>query len=154
VSQPKNIVVEFENKYGDKQVIHKTRRGLQLRRRQSTVCLTLTKAVGPLVGERIRAARIAAGLTLAELCSRAGIVSSNPKSRMWEIEVGVRREGIHLGTLYAIALALDVPVQKLMPTAQEAMANAPIQICERLEKGLAVITESAAMRHLVAGRLA
>lgn len=115
------IVAEFENRFGEKRVIHQTRHGLKVKRQGSTVVHKLNRTAAPLVGQRIKAARLAAGLTLAELCEKAGLASATPKSRMWEIENNVRKEGMRLGTLYAIAAALDVSICTLMPRVEEVL---------------------------------
>src|SRR3990167_9862240 len=104
---------------GRKRTIRKTRYGLQLQRIRSTVPIALNRVVGPLIGKRIQQARRAKRMSLADLCERAGIVAAEPKARMWEIENSIRKEGLRLGTLYAIALALAVDVATLLRSAQE-----------------------------------
>jgi hypothetical protein len=47
---------------------------------------------------------------------------------MWEIENGVRKEGVRFGTLYAIAIALDVEVSDLIPTRAEVVELAPVEV--------------------------
>lgn len=91
------------------------------------------------IGRRIRQAREAAGMTLEELCIRSGLVAnSSPKSRMWEIENAIRQQGPRLGTLYAIAHALAVPVERLLPSVKEVVECAGIQI-QMLPPTLAVV---------------
>jgi transcriptional regulator with XRE-family HTH domain len=70
--------------------------------------------------------RLAQGLTLEELCLRAGLVSATPKSRMWEIENGTRKEGLRFGTLFALAHALGVEASDLLPSVAEALCLADI----------------------------
>lgn len=111
--------ITFTDKYGDARAIHRTRHGLQVKRTNLTPVIKLNQAMAALVGDRIRALRIERGYGLAELCERAGIVSATPKSRMWELENAVRKEGMRLGTLYALAIALDVEVCELLPTTDE-----------------------------------
>ena len=119
------LFAEYIDRYGDTRRIRKSKNGvLQVQRQRSTVPITLTNIVGPMVGQRIRDARQKAGYSLAELCMRAGIVSATPKQRMYEIEIGVRTEGIRFGTLYALAIALNVSPASLMPTVEEVMAKA------------------------------
>ena len=121
MAQP-DVVVDFTDKYGDKRTIHKTRHGLKLKRQRQTNALILNPIIGQLMGQRIRKARLSRGMTMAELCHRAGISSATPKSRIYEIEVGQRREAIRFGTLFAIAIALDVTPASLMPSVREVLA--------------------------------
>jgi hypothetical protein len=65
-------------------------------------------------------------LTLVELATRIGAGTGNPKQRMWHLEnPGLRQStagrygGMRLGTLYALALALDVEVCDLLPRTSE-----------------------------------
>jgi hypothetical protein len=43
---------------------------------------------------------------------------------MWEIETGSRHTGVRFGTLYALAIALQVPVTNLIPTVDEVLEAA------------------------------
>ena len=119
MGQPKVVEGHFVDRMGRKRTIRKTRYGLQIQRVRSTVPITLNRVVGPLIGKRIQQVRRAKRMSLAALCQRAGLVAAEPKSRMWEIENSIRKEGMRLGTMYAIALALGVEVATLLPTAQE-----------------------------------
>jgi len=123
----KNVVAEFTDKYGDKRQIHHTRHGLKVKNKKTTPILMLNPVIGRLVGEKIREKRKERGMTLEELCVKAGISSSTPKSRMWEIEKGVRGEGLRFGTLYVLAIALDVEVDELLPTKEEVMDMAGLK---------------------------
>lgn len=121
------IIVEFEDKYGEKRIIHRDRNGMKLKRARITPALALNQTAGSLVGQRIKALRKKRGMTLAELCQRAGLSSSTPKSRMWEIENGVRKQGVRLGTLYAIAHALGVEATALLPSNKELLTAADVE---------------------------
>jgi len=121
------IVATYTDRYGDERKIHRSKNGrLAVKNESSTVALTLNRTVGKLIGGRIRDRRIAAGLTLEELCVRSGLVSVSPKSRMWEIENSIRSEGVRLGTLYAIATALECEVAELMPPLEEVLCAAKV----------------------------
>ena len=122
------VRAQFVDRYGEEREIHATRQGLTVKRRRSTVVLTLNPVVSVLVGRLITAERQRQGLTLAQLSIRAGIVSPTPKSRMWEIEKGVRREGVRFGTLYAVAAALGVEPTTLLPTTKEVFEEAGIEV--------------------------
>lgn len=114
------MVIKFKDKYGDTRVIRGTRRGLQLQRREYTVSLYLMPVIGRIVGQKIRDERQKAGLSGAELCIKAGLAfGRHPKHRMYEIEHNTRPHGVKLGTLYAIAAALNIEIGALLPTRQE-----------------------------------
>lgn len=116
-----NEIATFLDKYGEERTIHKTRHGLKVKREHVTPILALNPVVSGLIGERVRALRIERGWELAELAHRIGVRGGHPKNRMWEIERGTRGEGIRLGTLYALAIALGVEVAELMPTMHEVV---------------------------------
>lgn len=120
----------FVDKYGEERTIHKTRHGLRVKRENVTPILALNPVVAGLIGERVRALRIERGWELAELAHRIGVRGGHPKNRMWEIERGTRGEGIRLGTLYALAIALGVEVTDLMPTVDEVAELARVQEIE------------------------
>lgn len=106
------------NKYGEEELLHSTRRGWT-RKQRTTTLLALNKPIGKIIGERVKHFRLKRGYTLAELCTRTGIVSATPKSRMWEIENCIRSEAMRMGTLYGLAIALEVCVADLLPTVEE-----------------------------------
>lgn len=120
----------YEDKFGDERVIHKTRHGLKVKQTKATPILKLNQAIAGMIGERIRYYRQQRGYTLEELATRTGMVAGWPKNRMWEIENAVRKQGVRLGTLYALAMALDVPVAALLPPVDEVAAEAGVQEVE------------------------
>ena len=124
----KNIVASFLDKYGEERKIHHTRHGLKVLRRNSTLVLSINPIIGQMVGKKIKALRLKNDLTLESLCKKAGLASSTPKSRMWEIEKGVRGEGLRFGTLFALAIALGVEAGDLLPTTEEVIAETGIKI--------------------------
>jgi hypothetical protein len=123
------VVTEFEDRYGDTRIIHRNKKGeLKVARQGTTVAHSFMAVIAVEVGKRIRERRIAAGMTLEQLCVRAGLSAAVPKTRMWEIENAIRQQGVKLGTLYAIAQALGCPIQKLLPTVEEAAETAGIEL--------------------------
>jgi len=113
--------VKFTDKYGDERVIRRGPSGpWKLKKASETPALTINQAITGLIAERIKALREVRGYTLAELATRAGLVSGTPKERMWEIENAKRGQGVRLGTLYAIAIALDVDICAILPPVSEA----------------------------------
>ena len=128
------VLVEFEDQFGDKQVIHRgSGSRLAIRRREPTVALAMSRAVGRLVGQRIHEERLKAGLTMPALASRAGLKGG--KQSIYHIEQALST-GVRLGTLYAIATALDVPLFSLLPDMSTVLRDAGAQL--RNEEQLAV----------------
>jgi DNA-binding Xre family transcriptional regulator len=119
-------LASFDNKYGEKKIIHITRSGLRVKNNSSTVVLELNKKVAELTAIKIKTRRLELNLSLEELCSKAGIASATPKSRMWEIENNSAKHGLRFGTLYALAIALETTPQNLMPTVEDVMRGAKI----------------------------
>jgi transcriptional regulator with XRE-family HTH domain len=121
----------FKDKWGDQRVLVK-RRGpatqWQLQRERVTPVLALNRVIGRLIGLKIREVRQAKGLSLSQLCIRAGLSSANPKNRMREIEMGERQEGVRLGTLYAIASALGCSPGSLLPDVKTVMEEAGVTL--------------------------
>ena len=125
----KGFVVKFKDKYGEKRIIHRGKNGLAIQRQRTTATHKLNPIVAALVGQRIKEERVRQGYTLEELCLRAGLsATTSPKSRMWEIENNVRREGLRGGTLYAIALALGVEATDLLPSVKEVSRMAGVTL--------------------------
>lgn len=123
------VVAEFTDRYGDKRVVHRGKRGvLAIKNQRDTVALTMNRVAAVEIGKRIREHREAAGMTLEELCLRAGLIANaSPKSRMWEIENSIRQQGLRFGTLYAISRALCVPIERFLPTTEEIAELAGVQ---------------------------
>jgi len=132
-----NVVATFTDKFGDERKIHATRAGLTVKRRTDTHCQVLSKAISGYIGERIRAIRQQKDMSAEELCLRAGLTfGNNAKHRIYEIEKNKRAIGIRFGTVYQIAIALEVEINELIPTTETVkvmtgtkLANA--QILER-----------------------
>lgn len=121
-----NIVATFTDKFGDERKIHATRQGLTVKRRTDTNCQILSKAISGYVGERIRAIRQKKEMTMEELGLRAGLTAGNHlKNRVFEIEHNYRSIGIRFGTVYQIAIALEVEITELLPSIEtvKAMTN-------------------------------
>lgn len=123
------VVAEFTDRYGDKRVVHRGKRGaLAIKNNETTVALTMNRVAGVEIGKRIRRHREAAGMSLEELCLRAGLVANaSPKARMWDIENSIRQQGMRFGTLYAISRALGVPIERFLPTTDEIAELAGVQ---------------------------
>lgn len=127
-----HTVVEFTDQFGDKRTIYRNKgQNLRIRKKADSPSHLLNRAAAIITGQRIRIARRAAGLGPAELLARAGLEAAPGcgKQRMYEIEkagTGVGRKGtfIRMGTLYALALALDLEITDLLPTAKEVQVAA------------------------------
>jgi ribosome-binding protein aMBF1 (putative translation factor) len=61
------------------------------------------------IGQRVRAARMARGLTLPALAAKIG------HTRLSLLGIQQARQRVRVHTLYAIARALDVPIASLLP---------------------------------------
>lgn len=139
--------VQFRDQYGELRTIHRQKgNSLRVKKRADSVSHLLNRAAGVLTGKKIRAARIAAGLTLAALHDKAGL-SAAPglsKNRMYEIErAGVGRnqnkQGVRFGTLYALAMALDCEVYDLLPSAAEVAKEAGVDFVATVAARLAKV---------------
>lgn len=119
-------IAKFEDKYGEEREIHKTRHGLQVRRARDTIISKLNPIVSQFAGGKIKELRIERGMTLEDLCVKSGLQSVCPKTRMWEIENNTRQHGTRLGTLYAVAAALNVEVFELIPSLNFVLKKAKI----------------------------
>lgn len=125
------IIASFTDKYGETRHIRQSnKRRIQLAKNTDTVSHKMNRVAAVMIGAKIKERRLAAGLTLEELCIRSGLVSSIPKSRMWEIENALRREGMRMGTLFAISHALNCEVADLLPTvaAVSEMAGVSMEV--------------------------
>jgi DNA-binding Xre family transcriptional regulator len=124
------VLATFTDKYGDERKIRRVRRNrVQVMQTTNTVCLRMNEVVVKRIGSRIRELRKARGMTLADLARRAGLAGNGDgalKQRMFEIENSLSG-GARLGTLYSIALALEVPIGDLLPTTEDALADANIK---------------------------
>ena len=121
--EPKEIA-EFENRYGERKVIRLTRSGLRVKNNSSTVALELNRRVSTLLANNIKARRVALGLTLDQVALKSGITGG--KNRMWEIENCLAKNGLRFGTLYALAMALEISPQMLMPSLADVLQEAKV----------------------------
>ena len=125
--------VEFVDQYGEKRTIYRQRgQALRVKKRKDSVSHLLNRAAAKLTGQRIKAARLAAGMSLDELHDKAGLTAAPglSKQRMYEIENagknhrGSNANGVRFGTLYALAIALECDAADLLPTKAEVMREA------------------------------
>lgn len=125
--RPRNIVATFVDDYGDERVIHRPQgKAMRVFKGLDTPVLMLNRAVAVLMGERIRARRLAIGMTMEELGRKSGLSSQNPKQYIFAIEKCGRTAGVRLGTLFLLANALKAEVQDLLPSYEEAAAYAGV----------------------------
>jgi hypothetical protein len=124
-------IAEYEDKYGERKIIWLTRGGLRVKRNSSTLILELNPVVGKILSENLKKRRLQLGLTLKEAALRCGIVAGDPKSRMWEIENNLAKQGIRFGTLYALALGFETEVSKLLPTVNQVLRASNISRTEQ-----------------------
>jgi hypothetical protein len=119
-------LASFENKYGERKVIHITRSGLHVKRNSTTVAVELGHQIAVLLGRNIKQRRQELGLTLQDTCLRAGLATVAPKARLWEIENNPAKHGLRLGTLFALAAALETTPTRLLPTLEEVLDGAAV----------------------------
>ena len=130
--------VNFLDQYGDKRTIYRHAGKLRVKQCRTTPAILLNRAAATLIGQRIQRARKAAGLTLEQLHQLAGLEAAQgfAKQRMHEIEragtgrTTKQRQGLRMGTLYALAMALGTEPYALMPTAQEVAEKAGVSFVE------------------------
>ena len=105
------------DQYGDERIIHaqKGSRDLRIKKLRTTPIEAYNRIISSFISAKIKDLRLAKGWTLEQLAVKAKL---NPatKVRMYEIEANTRRQCIRMGTLYAIAEALEVDPSVLMPT--------------------------------------
>ena len=94
------LVATHINQYGEEKRLHRTRKGWQMQSNHNTVIRELMRVIGPMIGQRVRSARIKAGLTMEQLGERCGLKLAKPKHRIYEIEKGARGHGITISILY------------------------------------------------------
>lgn len=129
--QPRNPIATFVDNYGEARIIHRLKgRRLSVFNGPGTPVQLMNRATAILMGKRIRARRKALGLSAKELVQRAGFVDVNPKQRVYAIETAGREQGIKLGTLYALAHALECSPCDLLPPLEEVMKAAGVQQTE------------------------
>lgn len=123
------VIATYQDEFGDERKIHRTKNGLKIRRENATPAMALSGPAGVLVGERIRKMRLKRGLSQADLAIACGFIGGHPKRRMHDIERPslTRSKGILLGTLYAIAVALDCSPKDLLPTTRQVMDAAKVE---------------------------
>lgn len=114
-----NVVATFTDRFGENRIIHKNKMGLAVKRREETHCQVLGRCISKYVGERIRAIRQRKEMTMEELGMRAGLTTGNNiKQRVYELENNLRGSGMKFGTVYQLAIALEVDITELMPTTE------------------------------------
>ena len=125
-------IIEFTDANGEQRILHGTRQGFRVKQAK-TVVLALNRAIGKLLGENIKRARLARGMSRPELCEASGLTYAKPKAALYAIETFSRAEGIRLGTLYALARGLKVRPQDLLPDLDEAMKQAGVKAVEKVQ---------------------
>lgn len=117
-------VGEFTDEYGETRVVRRLRKGkLAVARQRTLPALALTKVIGQYVGQRIRELRLERKITMNDLADRAGLQGG--KQRIHWIENSMDN-GVRIGTVYALAYALDLQPADLLPTMEWAMTEAGV----------------------------
>ncbi len=130
VREPEDVTT-FISRTGEEKIIHRNSRGRLAVKHEPSPILSLTNSIAPLIGQRIKEKRKEIGMTMAELGRRAGLTNHKPKNRIYEIEHGLRG-GIRLGTLYSIAMVLNIEPTGLLPPMKDVFKNS--NVCLETEK--------------------
>lgn len=128
--KPKFPVATYTDQYGEERVIHAARGPngrLSRLKGLDTPALLMNRAVATLLGQNIRKRRLELGLTAKEVAVRSGSTETMHKQYIWKLETGFRKEGVRLGTLFALAHALECAPGDLLPDMEEAMELAGVK---------------------------
>lgn len=133
--------VDFVDQYGEKRTIYRqTGAALRVKKKADTVSHILNRVSAEIMGDLIKSRRMALGLSLDGLLTKAGLAAGPGlgKHRMYEIEnagrnhltgLGRRQaQGIRFGTLYALAIALECDAADLLPSAKEVAERAGVAL--------------------------
>lgn len=138
-----NIIATFQDRFGEERKIHSTRHGLKVQRNTPTPCQVISQKACDYIGEKIRHYRTLKGLSGEQLAMRAALsTGSSPKQRMYEIEKNKRGIGLRMGTIYQIAIALDVSISDLLPSNDWVVENCGIivkpeaRVCFKQSNGI------------------
>lgn len=125
VQQPVNPVATFVDNYGELRVIHRKQgRRLSVFNGGDTPALRMNRAAAILIGKNIKAKRLEHKMSQKLLCQKAGLVNVNPKQCIHSLENAKRQGGSRMGTLYAIAFALECEVSELLPSVEAVLEYA------------------------------
>jgi transcriptional regulator with XRE-family HTH domain len=121
------VVAEFTDRYGDNRQVQQRVRGTfrVVRASGLTPRLAMNQALVTLIQRRIREARVAQGMSLLRLSQRMGDQPAT-KQRAYATENNIS-DGFRLATVYAAAIALDVPVGSLLPSPDEVLKLAKVR---------------------------
>lgn len=127
--KPQHPVASYTDAYGEERVIHAPKGGrrLSVAKNSDTPVARMNRAAAILLGQRLRERRLAMGLTMQEVGERAGLRNANQKAYVNSLEKATRAEGMRLGTLYALASALECDPADLMPARSEVMRGAGVR---------------------------
>jgi DNA-binding Xre family transcriptional regulator len=127
IYQPRNPVAAYTDKNGDERIIHAPK-GRSVRRFEGsdTPQRRMNRAAAIFIGQAVRERRMELGMTQKDLCIRAGLVNTNPKAYICDLEMARRAEGMRLGTLFALAVALQCEVADLLPPNEAVMEMAGV----------------------------
>lgn len=125
---PRNVVATYTDDYGEERIIHAPKgRALRVAKNSETPVNRMNRAAAILIGRRIRQQRLSRGMTMQELGERAGLRNANQKSYVNSLEKATRQEGMRLGTLFALAIALGCEVADLLPPTCEVLEGAGVR---------------------------
>lgn len=115
-------LAQFVDRAGENRTIQVGHnRRLRVKNIEDSIGRVLSCSAGKLIGANIRKERVAQNMTAQHLGDALGML--NGKNQIVKIEKADRLNGIHFGTLFAVCLALDVPLSKIIPSEKEVLAN-------------------------------
>jgi len=125
--QDGETIAVIKDRFGEHRRVVQRGSRIRIAANHATPIIAMNREIAKIIGDRIRALREERGLSLEQLAVRCGMSSGWPKNRMYEIERGQRQQGVRLGTLYAVAAALEVQATELMPLVSEVLAKAEVK---------------------------
>lgn len=125
---PQNPVADFVDEYGENQTIHRKKgRRLSVYRKNETPVHLMNRAAAVLFGQNVRAQRTKLGMTMKDVALKAGLCTSSPKQYIHKLESGFRAEGVRMGSLFALAYALECEPSDLLPSHAAVVALAGVK---------------------------
>lgn len=126
-------IAKVVDQFGEERTIYRQKgmKDLRIKNTGTTTILAYNRVAAQLIAARIKQLRLAKGMTMLQLSEAMGQKAPS-KQRIYEVENCVRKAGFRIGTLYAIAMALNVEIVDLMPTneATKRFAENPDKLSE------------------------
>lgn len=117
-------IAKVTDQYGDERIIYRQRgmRDLRIKNTKSTFALVCNRIAADFISKEISRLRKESGMTMEQFAEKAQIKGG--KQRVYEIESNARKDGLRMGTLFAVANALGVDAKDLMPDQADVISAA------------------------------